>query len=462
MKYISTRGGKNKKSFKEVLLRGLAEDGGLFVPESLPTFSHSEIQAFGQLPYNECAYHIIKPFIGDDIPANELKALINDSYSTFTHAETAPLRQLNDNHWLLELFHGPTLAFKDFALQLVGRLLDKELKQKNKKAIVLGATSGDTGSAAIAGCQHSDQMACVILHPHQRVSAIQRRQMTTVLSPHVHNIAIEGHFDDCQSLVKQCFSDQSFLPSNTQLVAINSINWARIMAQIVYYFYAAVRLGAPQRAVSFAVPTGNFGNIYAGYIAKQMGLPIQQLITATNKNDILHRFFQFNDYSRKPLQATLSPSMDIMVSSNFERLLYNAYQNSSDTVARLMTTFQNEGKLAIDSSVWEELKQTFTSYTCDDKQTCHTIRSVYQKTNQLLDPHTATAVYAAQQVQTASTTPVISLATAHPAKFEQAIKQAQLTLPPYPQAIAALEQKEERYSIKPNHLPTLRQFIKTL
>src|SRR5690606_21714339 len=317
MKYISTRGRSPACNFEQVLLTGLAPDGGLYVPETLPVFSQQEIASWAGRRYDQLAFKIIQPFVNGEIPDDVLQNLISDSYREFAHPAVAPLRMLNTNEWVLELYCGPTLAFKDFALQLLGRLLDYVLIRDNKKVAVLGATSGDTGSAALEGCRHCKNIDLFILHPYQRVSEVQRRQMTSVPGENVHNIAIRGNFDDCQRIVKTAFGDQSFLPSDRQLVAVNSINWARIMAQIVYYFYAALNLGGPLRPVSFSVPTGNFGDIYAGYLARCMGLPVKQLIIATNRNDILHRLISNNEYSLGELEPTLSPSMDIMVSSNF-------------------------------------------------------------------------------------------------------------------------------------------------
>ncbi|WP_372758314.1 threonine synthase, partial [Litorivivens sp.] len=323
MKYISTRGKAPALNFEDVLLTGLAPDGGLYVPEKLPTYSAEQIAAWSKLSYAELAFEIVKPFVDDCIPQEDLRAIVNDSYSDFRHGAIAPLVQIDQNEWVLELFQGPTLAFKDFALQMLGRLLDYVLERKNQKVVVMGATSGDTGSAAIQGCKRCKNLDIFILHPYQRVSEVQRRQMTTVAGDNIHNIALKGHFDHCQAMVKASFADQSFLPEGRQLVAVNSINWARIMAQIVYYFYAGLALGAPGRKVSFSVPTGNFGDIYAGYLAKQMGLPIDQLVIATNCNDILHRFVSNNRFEKQELQHTLSPSMDIVISSNFERMLFD-------------------------------------------------------------------------------------------------------------------------------------------
>ena len=318
MKYISTRGNAPALDFEEVLLTGLASDGGLYVPESLPQFSAAEIFEMAALDYPQLAYRIIRPFVAGCIPDDDLQVLIEDTYAEFRHSAVAPMVQLAANQWVLELFHGPTLAFKDFALQLLGRLLDYVLERKHQKVVIMGATSGDTGSAAIEGCKRCKNIDIFILHPHQRVSDVQRRQMTTVEGAGIHNLAVEGNFDDCQAMVKASFADRSFLPADRSLVAVNSINWARIMAQIVYYFYAAVALGSPARPVAFSVPTGNFGDIFAGYLARQMGLPIERLIIATNRNDVLHRVMTSSTYGRQPLEQRLPPSMDITVSSNFE------------------------------------------------------------------------------------------------------------------------------------------------
>ncbi|MDC0887863.1 threonine synthase, partial [Porticoccus sp.] len=322
MKYVSTRGKAPILSFEEAMLAGLASDGGLYVPEKIPNFSKEEISSWSDLTYEELAFKIMSPFIDGEVPDDDLRLLIKKTYSTFRHKAIAPLVQTARNEFILELFHGPTLAFKDFALQFLGNLMDYVLKKRNQRVVVMGATSGDTGSAAIEGCRHSKHLDIFILHPHNRVSEVQRRQMTTVLQDNVFNIALDGNFDDCQNMVKNSFSDQTFLPKDRQLVAVNSINWVRIMAQIVYYFYAGLALNSPHRRVSFSVPTGNFGDIFAGYLAKQMGLPIDQLVIATNSNDILHRCISNNDLSIKTLVQSLSPSMDIMVSSNFERMLF--------------------------------------------------------------------------------------------------------------------------------------------
>ncbi len=459
MKYISTRGQGQTKDFQDVLLAGLADDGGLYVPESLPTFSAEKIRSLKGLPYNQLAFEIIKPFVGGTIADDKLKQMIDESYDEFSHQAVAPLQQLGNNQWVMELFHGPTLAFKDFALQLLGRLLNHVLTERNEKAVVLGATSGDTGSAAIEGCRHSDHLDIFILHPYQRVSEVQRRQMTTVLDSNVHNIAIQGNFDDCQDMVKKCFADQSFLPENTRLVAVNSINWARITAQIVYYFHAALALGAPEQPVSFSVPTGNFGDIFAGYIARGMGLPVEKLIVATNNNDILHRFFQNNDYRKETLHQTLSPSMDIMVSSNFERLLFDMHNRDGGAMAELMSVFQETGNIRVDDEAWQAIKALFDSSRSDDQQVCDTISALHKKTGYLADPHTATGIRATETLELARETPMVTLATAHPVKFPDAIVKAGLDAPALPAHMTDLFEREERYDILENDLPSLKAFI---
>ena len=423
MKYVSTRGGGQPKNFDEAILTGLAPDGGLYVPTSIPSFSISDIEAWKKLSYKQLAFEVMQPFIGDCIPEKDLINLIDTAYSSFNHSATAPLIQTGHNEWVLELFHGPTLAFKDFALQFLGQLLNYVLKRKNKKVVIMGATSGDTGSAAIEGCRDCDNMKMFILHPHQRVSEVQRRQMTTVLSGRVFNIALKGNFDDCQNMVKACFSNQSFLPNKLQLVAVNSINWARIMAQIVYYFWAALHLGVRSNFISFSVPTGNFGDVFAGYIASKMGLPIKQLVVATNSNDILHRCLSDNDHSIRPLKQTLAPSMDIMISSNFERLLFDVHGRDGACVVKLMEESQ-KGTLKLADEVRLVIQQLFTTYRCDNHEMLEMIRILNKNNGYLLDPHSAIGLSAARRCRADIETPMVSLATAHPAKFPDAVKQA--------------------------------------
>ena len=468
MKYVSTRQNSDVFGFEDVLLQGLAPDGGLYVPEFLPKFSPAQMREMAKLNYPDLAYKIIHPFIGGEIPDIDLKNIINKSYQTFSHSAIAPLKQIDSNQYLLELFHGPTLAFKDFALQLLGNLLDYVLKKNNQKIVIIGATSGDTGSAAIMGCKACKNAEIFILHPFNRVSDVQRKQMTTVLDDNVHNISLKGNFDDCQAFVKKMFmlqsSGQDFLKGK-KMVAVNSINWARIMAQIVYYFYAAIRLGASEdHPVSFSVPTGNFGDIYAGFLAKKMGLPIKKLIIATNSNDILTRFIKGNDYSRKPLVDTLSPSMNIQVSSNFERLLFDAYKTAGNPkeLAILMKEFEQTGVLKVEPQILENIKRDFDAYTIDDETTCELTKQLYNETGETIDPHSIIGVGAARQYiarKDYDGEPVVILATAHPAKFPEAIEKSGLKAVELPKFLSGLMTKKEKMIILENNLDDVKGFI---
>ena len=459
MKYISTRGGGIPQTFEEVLLTGLAPDGGLYVPAELPHFSQEELASWKNLSYPELALKIVSPFVGEDIPAEALSEIVIDSYAQFDHPEVAPLTKLAENDFMLELYHGPTLAFKDFALQVLGRILDYVLIKNDQRVVILGATSGDTGSAALEGCRHSKQVDIFILHPHQRVSEVQRRQMTTVVGDNVFNLAVQGNFDDCQSIVKAAFADQSFLPKESQLVAVNSINWARIMMQIVYYFSAALKVGAPEQAVSFSVPTGNFGDIYAGFLAKSIGLPIKQLVVATNSNDILHRFINDNEYSTTDLSHTLSPSMDILVSSNFERYLFDLFDRDSDTLIEFMSKLGQEPQQVSDEK-WQQMRKSFSSARVDDAVTSETIEKVFNDTGKLVDPHTAVGIRAARDCNTDPATPMITLSTAHPAKFSDAINKAGLETPELPPHLIGLFEKKEHYTVVPKELAAVTEFVK--
>lgn len=458
MKYISTRGQCAAHSFEEVVLTGLAPDGGLFIPETVPPLSVEQILSWKDLSYADLAYEIIRLYTDGAVEDQVLKQMIADSYAGFSHPEVAPLHKLADNEWVLELFHGPTLAFKDFALQLLGRLLDYFLQKRQQHVAILGATSGDTGSAALEGCKHSDFVDIFILHPHNRVSEVQRKQMTTVAGDNVHNIAVDGNFDDCQKIVKQAFADQRFLPEGYQLVAVNSINWARIMAQIVYYFYAALKFLDKTEAVSFAVPTGNFGDIYAGYLAKRMGLPIAQLIIATNKNDILHRFMSRNQYQLSGLEASLSPSMDIMVSSNFERFIFDMFKGDTAKVTRFVTGLSEELE-QVSEQEWEFARANFDSASISDEETCAVIKAVSDQYDYLLDPHSAIGVRAGQLCKRDAQIPMITLATAHPAKFSEAIERAGLQTPALPDHLADLFSREEKYVVLPNSLEDVKAYI---
>ena len=459
MKYISTRGGGQPKSFEEVILTGLAPDGGLYVPAQLPHFSRQEIASWSSLSYQELALKIISPFVDGAISEHDLEKIIAKSYSTFRHDDIAPLVKTGDNEWILELFHGPTLAFKDFALQFLGNLLDYTLEKRQKKVVIMGATSGDTGSAAIEGCRRCKNIDIFILHPHERVSEVQRRQMTTVRADNIHNIAMHGNFDDCQNMVKASFSDQSFLPDGRQLVAVNSINWARIMAQIVYYFWASLKLGGPSQVVSFSVPTGNFGDIFAGYLAHKMGLPIEQLVIATNQNDILHRCISDNDHTTRQLEQSLAPSMDIMISSNFERLLFDLYDQDGAVITQLMSD-SKAGSMKLTDSALTRAQQLFSSYRCDDKGMVDLIRETYQDSDYLLDPHTAIGLAAARECRKSLDTPMVTLATAHPAKFPDAVKAAGYPKDPeLPDHLADLFERDEYFTTLGNDPVAIQNFI---
>lgn len=459
MKYISTRGEAPTLNFEEVVLTGLATDGGLYVPESLPTFSADEIASWVGLSYQELAFNVMSPFVAGEISDDDFKVIIEKAYSTFRHDGIAPLVQTAHNEWILELFQGPTLAFKDFALQVLGHVLDHFLTKRNQKVVVMGATSGDTGSAAIEGCRRCGNIDIFILHPHNRVSDVQRKQMTSVIADNVFNIALEGNFDDCQNMVKASFRDQSFLPDGRQLVAVNSINWARIMAQIVYYFYASLALGGSHRKVSFSVPTGNFGDIFAGYLAKKMGLSIDQLVVATNSNDILHRCIASNDHSKQALHHSLSPSMDIMVSSNFERLLFDAYGRDGAVIRQLMEEFTSGG-ITLSESALSHTREHFDSYRLDDDAMIQVIRDVFENTGYLLDPHTAIGVEAARKTRRNQDVPMVCLATAHPAKFPEAVcKAGQQEEPTLPHHMADLFDRKEQFDVLENDLATVQKFV---
>lgn len=458
MKYISTRGDAPALGFEDVLLTGLAPDGGLYVPETLPRFTLEEIASWAGLPYSDLAFNVMYPFVEGAIPESDFRSMVQKTYANFDHIAVAPLVQLDSNEWVQELFRGPTLAFKDFALQLLGRLLDYVLERRNERVVIMGATSGDTGSAAIEGCKHCKNVDIFILHPHNRVSDVQRKQMTTVLGDNVFNLAIEGNFDDCQHMVKDSFGDQSFL-NGTRLVAVNSINWARIMAQIVYYFSASLALGGPQRSVSFSVPTGNFGDIFAGYLARNMGLPVNQLVVATNKNDILHRFISLNKYQLEALHHTLSPSMDIMVSSNFERLLFDLYGRDGKALAELMTKWKTEAG-EIEDYRWKAARRLFDSWAVDDKRTCEVIREVFEQTEYLLDPHTAIGVEAARNCRRDVSIPMVTMATAHPVKFPEAVEKSGVNIQPeLPHHLTDLYEREERYQVLAKDLDVVQRYI---
>jgi threonine synthase len=461
LRYISTRGGVAPCSFQEALFAGLAGDGGLYLPERWPRLDRDELATLQGASYQEVAARVLAPFVGDDLSAAELRDLIARACAGFDHVAIAPLRQLGPNEWLLELFHGPTLAFKDIALQLLGLLFEHFLAQRDRAITIVGATSGDTGSAAIAACAGREHMAIVILHPRGRISEVQRRQMTTVDAAHVHNIAIEGTFDDCQALVKAMFNDAAFR-SRLNLAAINSINWGRIMAQTVYYVSAALALGGPWRKVGFAVPTGNFGDVYAGYVAHRIGLPLAQLIVATNRNDILARFFTSGSYSAGEVAPTMSPSMDIQVASNFERLLYDLCARDGAAVARLLGGFAARKTLQVSGDALGRARELFDAARVDEEETAATMAEVLRATGQLVDPHTAVGVRAGRACRGDPNTPLIALATAHPAKFPDAVARATGVRPRLPERLADLLERPERCTVLPNDLAAVQRHIQEL
>ncbi len=455
--YISTRGQAPRLDFSDTMLAGLAEDGGLYVPEACPQVSAAELANMAHQPYLEVAWRVMQPFVGDDMPSGDLIKLLKAAYKNFGHADIAPLHELDDNFYLLELFHGPTLAFKDVALQFLGQAFDCILARKKQRVTIIGATSGDTGSAAIEAFKDKANADIFILHPHNRVSDVQRRQMTTVQAPNVFNVAVEGSFDDCQDIVKAMFNDRKFR-DEMRLSAINSINWARILAQVVYYVFAAARIGKP---VTFCVPTGNFGNVYAGYIAQSIGIPMEKLIVATNRNDILHRFFSSGQMKAEGVMPSLSPSMDIQISSNFERLLFDLYARDGSAVARTMQHFREAGPFGLDAAMMARLRALFASGRQDDAQTLEIMQKTYQQKNYLLDPHTAVGVGVAEEYRRNNPESIIiSLATAHPSKFPDAVKKAIGFEPELPPALANLYQKPEKYEVLPAHLGRIQAFVR--
>ncbi len=457
MRYISTRGQAPALSFEQAMLTGLARDGGLYVPEAVPTLTPDEISALAGLSYEDAAFRIMWPFVGDSFSEVEFRAAIAAAYDGFGHAARAPLVQLAENHFLLELFHGPTLAFKDFAMQLIGQLFQTTLARSGDRITIVGATSGDTGSAAIEAFRGLSNVDVYILYPHGRVSEVQRRQMTTPIEDNVHALALDGDFDDCQAMLKAMFNDFDFR-DEVALAGVNSINWARVLAQVVYYFTSAVSLGAPHRPVSFTVPTGNFGDIFAGHIAREMGLPIQQLVIATNQNDILHRTLETGSYSKSGVTPSISPSMDIQVSSNFERLLFDLYDRDGAAVARQMDDLANTGSFKISQGALQRLRDGFASGRASEDETLATISAIRATTGEVLCPHSAVGVKVAADHLDA--TPMITLATAHPAKFPDAVENATKDRPPLPNRMADLYDRSERLTQVPNDLAAVENLIR--
>lgn len=458
MKYISTRGQADILDFEGATLAGLARDGGLYVPESYPKIPVQEIREMAGATYEDIAFRVLSPYVGDSVDSDSLKSMLHATYGkgVFRHSAVAPLVQIGPQDWILELFHGPTLAFKDFALQLLGRFFDHFTARQSKRLTILGATSGDTGSAAIEACRGRENVSIFMLHPRGRVSEVQRRQMTSVLEPNVYNIAIDGTFDDCQALVKAAFNDHAFRDT-VGLTAVNSINWARVMAQVVYYFAAGAALGAPDRSLAFSVPTGNFGDIFAGYIAKQMGLPIDKLVIATNSNDILARTLATGTYSRGDVFSTLSPSMDIQVSSNFERMVFDLSGRDAKTVSGYMDAFASNAFMTLSDAEHEKAKTLFTAARVDDDTTSQVIDALYKNTGYIADPHTAVGLKAAE---TLGDHPVrVTLSTAHPVKFGAAVASATGVTPGLPAHMADLMAREERYETAANDVDALKAHI---
>ena len=457
MKYISTRGQAPELSFEDAMLTGLARDGGLYVPAEIPVMSRDDIAALAGLPYEDIAFRVMWPYVSGSFAEDEFKEIIARAYKGFGHDARAPLKQLNENHFLLELFHGPTLAFKDFAMQLIGQLFQVALKRRGDRVTIVGATSGDTGSAAIEAFRGLDAVDVFILYPHGRVSEVQRRQMTTPADSNVHALAVDGDFDDCQAALKDMFNDFDFR-DGVKLAGVNSINFARVLAQIVYYFSAAASLGAPHRKVSFTVPTGNFGDIFAGYLAKRMGLPIDRLVVATNQNDILHRCLSGHGYFKGDTIPSISPSMDIQVSSNFERALFYAYGEDGSAVAQLMDELK-QGGFNISQGAMQALSESFDSGRVSEEETLATIKSTLANSVELVCPHTAVGIKVAEDRRTADV-PMITLATAHPAKFPAAVEQASGVHPPLPSRMSDLYERPERVTRIANDLGALEDHIK--
>jgi threonine synthase len=458
VRYVSTRGEAPALGFIDVMLAGLARDGGLYVPESWPTFDSATIAAFAGRPYAEVAVEVIRPFVGDAIAEQDLARMAREAYDTFRHPAIVPLVQIGSNCFLAELFHGPTLAFKDLAMQLLARVMDHVLAQRGERLTILGATSGDTGGAAIEAFRGRPSVDLVMLFPHGRISEVQRRMMTTAPNNNVHAVGIEGTFDDCQAIVKALFNHPSFR-DGVRLSAVNSINWARIVAQAVYYFTAAVALGSPHRKVAFTVPTGNFGDVFAGYVASKMGLPVDRLVVATNVNDILARTLSTGVYEPREVVPTSSPSMDIQVSSNFERLVFEAYDRDGNAVRGLMDSLTQSRRFALSSRALDEIRGRISAERADEEETAAAIRTTRKETGYLLDPHTAVGVAVAEKESRDPSVPMVVLATAHPAKFPDAVEAACGIRPELPDWLGDLLERPERVSVLPPDQVAVERFV---
>lgn len=457
MKYVSTRGRAPVLTFDEVLLTGLARDGGLYVPETWPQLLPDQLRRFADRPYDAVAVEVMWPYVEGTIDRGEFESMVFDAYATFDHPDVCPVRPLGGGVWLLELFHGPTLSFKDVALQLVGQLFEHELRKRGEHLTIVGATSGDTGSAAIEACRDRDTLDVFMLHPAGRVSEVQRMQMTSVLSDNIHNIAVEGTFDDCQDMVKAMFADLPFRDRH-RLSAVNSINWGRILAQVVYYVRTAAVLGAPDTPVAFAVPTGNFGNVFAAWAARQMGVPIKSLIVGTNENDILARFLQTGIMEMEEVVPTTSPAMDIQVSSNFERLLFHLLGRDGDELTRRMERFRAEGRIDL-TDVLAQMREVFSGARIDDAAVQRVIKATFDRSDVVVDPHTAVGLGAAALLHHDPSVPIVCVATAHPAKFPDAVEAAIGERPELPEALADLLEREERYVTLPADLQAVQGYV---
>ena len=458
MRYVSTRGEGAPLDFTEVMLAGLARDGGLYVPERWPGLAPEAIAGFAGRPYAEVAVEVLRPFVGASIPAADLARMAQEAYGTFRHPATVPLIQLNPSLFVLELFHGPTLAFKDLAMQLVARLMDHALQQRGQRTTIVVATSGDTGGAAVEAFRGRNQVDVVVLFPQARISEVQRRMMTTARDGNVHAVAVEGTFDDCQGLVKAMFNHHAFR-DRVHLSGVNSINWARIVAQAVYYFAAAVALGAPHRKVAFTVPTGNFGDVYAGYVAHRMGLPIDRLVVATNINDILARTFATGAYETRAVVATTSPSMDIQVSSNFERLLFEGCHRNAKQVTALMGSLAQSGRFTVPGDALKQMRALFTADRADEQEGAATIRAWMREASYCADPHTAVALAVAEKETRDPAVPMVVLSTAHPAKFPDAVKAACGVSPALPDWLGDLYARPERVTVLPADQAAVERFV---
>ena len=458
MQYISTRNSSLRKSFSEVLLGGLAPDGGLFMPLDTRKFTNDELDELSFLNYQELTVEILNQFVSEEINKNDFEKIVDDAYQAFESKDVVNLIKLEDQRWILELFHGPTLAFKDVAMQLLGTLLNYFAQKEKTKIAVLGATSGDTGSAAISACSRYENVEVFILYPHERVTEIQRKQMTTTEAKNVHALSVETDFDGCQTIIKKLFLDESIVSNETRFIAANSINWARCMTQSVYYFWTYLRLKEQLNGLIFSIPSGNFGHAYAGWLAKEMGLPIDKILIATNSNDVLHKLFSENSYKKGQVTETLAPSMDISVASNFERLLFNLFNNDSEKLKKTMSVFPKE-QITVPRDYWKKAEDLFLSYPSTDQEILHEIKNTFEKNNYIVDPHTSTGVRAATELVSPDQS-VVTMATAHPSKFMGAIKQVLAEdAVETPSQLKDIEDKQEDFVVLPNNMDKVREYI---